>query len=172
MRDSSWDAIFGQSFGGEAPFYMYGHRLEINNRLKEKDADMVFKYKKYPLIALRMDIPEGVRNGKFDYSLNIAILTFTEQQWNAEERMAQTFKPKLYLLYARFMEELRKSGLFQWKTEMGEYPPHVKIDRPFWGQGYSYGKPPSNEGNKAFLFDDPLDAIEIVNLEISALKKC
>jgi len=146
-----------------APFYMYGHRLEISNRLKDKNADSVYKYQKYPLIALRLDIAEPYVDGIAELNLNVAILCFTQKGWNAEERMTNIFKPVLYPMYFRFLEELRKSGLFFFE---GRTPPHTKIDRPFWGVE-------SGEANTSYIFNDPLDAIEIVDLKIKRnFKNC
>lgn len=141
-----------------APFYMYGHRLEISNRLKDKTKDSVYKYQKYPLVALRLDIPEPYNAEEVtELNLNIALLCFTQKGWNAEERMTNIFKPVLYPMYYRFLDELRKSGLFFWQGS--RVPQHTKIDRPYWGTE-------SAESNTKHLFDDPLDAIEIVDLKI------
>ena len=146
-----------------APFYMYGHRLEIANELKKMDNDKVYKYQKYPLVALRLDIAEPYSDGIVELDLNIALLCFTDKGWNAEERMTNVFKPVLYPMYYRFMDELFKSGLFFWE---GKVPPHTKIDRPFWGVE-------SSEGNTKYIFSDPLDAIEILNLKIKKnFKNC
>lgn len=147
----------------EAPFYIYGHRMEINNRLLEKDKDSVHKYQKYPLVALRLDIPEEVDKGIWHYSLNILIANYNDAKWNSEERTENIFKPVLYPLYERFMEELKNSGLFFWEGNQ-DYPDHTKIDRHFFGTA-------SDEGNVKRIFDDPIDAIEIVGLKINSRPK-
>lgn len=146
------------------PFYMYGHRLEISNRLLEKDKDRVYKYQKYPLIALRMDIPEPYIGGMYNYRLNIAILTLTEKEYNAEQRMTNVIKPVLAPLYDRFVKELWHVGLFTWTGDQ-RIPPHTPIIRPYWGTAQA-------EGNVKHIFNDPLDAIELINLEIKSTKKC
>jgi len=143
------------------PYYMYGHRLELVNRLKEKDKDSVYKYQKYPLIALRMDINEVNSGDLINYSLNLAILNYTEKKYNAEDRMTNVFKPILYPIYERFFIELRESGLFFW-DKYQDKPDHTKVDRPYWGVSDS-------EKNSALIFADPLDAIEIIDLKISRL---
>lgn len=150
----------------QPPFYMYGHRAEISARLTEMDKDAVHKYNKYPLVALRMDIPELVKDGVYYYNLNIAILASTSPTDNAAERMEKVFKPILYPLYNRFFEKLRIAGLFMWPGNL-LFPEHVKIDRPFWGTGYTEGSAGSKSGSTEQLFNDPLDAIEIVNLKIN-----
>lgn len=147
----------------DMPYYMYGHRLEISNRLLEKDEDKVFKYQKYPLVALRMDIPESMNDGLIEVNLNIAFLCFTEKERNAEERMLETFYPVLIPMYDRFMEELRESGLFMW-DEFQDNPPHERFLRPFWGVEES-------EGNSKYIFNDPLDCIEVKNLKVKFEKE-
>lgn len=141
-----------------APFYMYGHRGEISSRLANTVNDKVRKYQKYPLIALRMDIPEPYTNGVAELSLNIAILAFTDRKWNAEERMVNVFKPVLYPMYKRFIAELFKGGEFFWDNG-SKVPDHTKIDRPYWGIE-------DPERNSKSIFNDPLDAIELVNLKL------
>lgn len=147
----------------DAPYYMYGHFLEIANRLKEKDQDKVYKYQKYPLIALRMDIPETHRGDMVDYSLNIAIVGFTDKNYNAQERYTNVIKPVLSPIYEALMDELKHH--FVW-TNNRYRPEHVKIDRPFWGTT-------NPNWNSKYIFSDPLDAIEIQNLKITKeLNRC
>ncbi len=150
---------------GEFPFYKYGHRVELNRELMAQDKDRSYKFKKYPLVALRMDIPETVSNGYWQYKLNIAIMMSTQKQYNAADRMVHVFKPILYPMYESFLRLLTASGTFTWpeRLEM-DIPPHTKIDRPFWGT-------PTTEGNIANIFEDALDAIEIVDLQISSRQR-
>lgn len=150
--------------GGGPPFYLYGHRREIANRLSKKGVNASEKYKKYPLIALRLDTSERVVGDMTHYTLNLAIVHATKPGYTAEERYINVFKPILYPLYDLFMEELRNTGGFWWEGQRSR-PEHIKIDRPFYGV-------PSNEGNVKQLFADPLDAIEIVDLKISKRIVC
>jgi hypothetical protein len=144
----------------DVPYYMYGHRLEIAQRLKEKEGDKVFKNQKYPLVALRLDVVEEIFNDMAHYNLNIILVDFTDKNYNAEDRYLNVFKPKLYPMYQLFIEKIIDSGLFTWEQQQsGGIPPHTKIDRPYWGTE-------SAERNNAYIFHDPLDAIEIVNLKL------
>jgi hypothetical protein len=145
------------------PYYMYGHRLEIANRLKAKDNRVNEKEAKYPLIALRLDTEEGMGEGFPKQDLNLIIATITKRGYNAEERYTNVFKPVLQPLYLQFIQALRKSGLFIWPN-LQDMPVHTKIDRPYWGT-------PDPEENVKNLFDDPIDAIEILNLKINSLDK-
>lgn len=146
------------------PFYMYGHRLEISNRLLEKTKDKVLKYQKYPLVALRMDIPETVKDGLWHYKLNIVIVAKTDPNYDTPERMQNVFRPVLYPLYEQLLQAIINSGLFMWE-QGNDVPVHTKIDRPFWGIT-------AKEGNTAYIFNDPLDGIEIIDLELTQRIKC
>lgn len=163
---AEWSDDFGPDFKPFSINYMYGHRAEIADRLRAMTKDAVNKDKKYPLVALRMDIPEQLQDGVYQYILNVALITFTDKKYNAVERMTRIFKPKLYPLYYDFMRALKVSGLFMWPNGQ-EFPEHVKIDRPFWGVGFTDNNSGSQPGSTAQLFDDPVDAIEIVNLKLN-----
>ena len=167
---STFDKTFDYTFQDKnmvlMPFFMAGHPLEIAQRLTDKDKDKVYKYQKYPLIALRMDIQESVSKGIWSYSLNILILNYTDKKWNAEQRMEKIFKPVLYPIYERFMGELRNSNLFFWPGNQ-DYPEHTKVDRPFWGTESQ------QQGNVKNIFNDPIDAIEIIGLKLNQrVKNC
>jgi hypothetical protein len=147
------------------PYYLPGHRMEINSILLKKDNDKVYKYQKYPLIALRLDVAEEVDEmGFVNYNLNIVILTLTDKNWKYEQRLENIFKPVLIPLYERFIAELGNVGLFQWEGDTRR-PPHTRILRPFWGTE-------AREGNEKYIFSDPLDGIEIKNLQLKSTKKC
>ena len=149
----------------EAPFFLFGHRREINAVLLERDKELDYKYKKYPLIALRMDFPEEVSGIDIEYTLNIAILAFTERKYRADERVTSVFKTVLAPLYERFMTEIRNSGNFMWPANLDQTkPPHTRILRPYWGTE-------NQEGTEAQIFTDPLDAIELVNLKLNLKEK-
>jgi hypothetical protein len=150
--------------GAGSPYYMYGHRREIDNRLLEKYEDKVFKYQRYPLIALACPIPEVINGGVLEYTLNLAILCSTDKGYNAEERMENVFKPILYPLYEEFFDALRDSGLFMWPGNQ-ERPQHTKVDRFYYGTQFS-------EGTEVSIFTDPLDAVEIIDLKISSYINC
>jgi hypothetical protein len=150
--------------GWGAPYYMYGHRKEIADRLIEQGKGKTEKKQRYPLIALRLDILENNVNGILEFSLNIAIITETKRNLNAEERLDQVFIPILEPLYERFFIELKNSGLFMWSGNQ-EKPKHTKIKRYYWGTQQA-------EGNVKNIFADPLDAIEIIDLKISQRLKC
>ncbi|RLD32322.1 MAG: hypothetical protein DRI83_11075 [Bacteroidetes bacterium] len=145
------------------PFFMFGHRQEISNRLLMKDKDRVYKYQKYPLFVLRLDFPEDVTSDHVhEVTLNMAIMDSTDKNYRAPERYEKVFHPILMPLYFDFIEKLQASS----ETMGTGYPEHTKIDRPFWGVDES-GR------NVKYIFSDPLDAIELQNLKLKLLdNKC
>lgn len=169
MRNGGiFDPYFDATFTGDgSPYYMYGHRQEISNRLLQMNNDSGKKRKKYPLIALRMDFTEDVNQGMWRSTLNVIIVAYTDPSFNVEQRYANVFKPVLYPLYENFLKKLAASGLFSWDERLEEtYPPHTKVDRPFWGT-------PGAEANLKTIFaNDPLDAVEILNLKLNQRLKC
>lgn len=152
-------------------YYMYGHPVEVNNRLNLMDGSPAMSQKKYPLVALRLDNPTPTDGNIFSYNLNIVIMTYTNKSYNSHQRQEQVFKLKLYPLYELFFEALKASRLFMWPVTLNgkgtlEKPPHTRIDRYFWGTNAA-------NGNAKYIFTDPLDAIEIVDLKINSRdKKC
>jgi hypothetical protein len=152
--------------GSKAPYYMYGHKLEVANRLLLKNK----VFQKYPLFFLVMDFPERKANGIISVTLNIGIIHFTKKEYNAEQRMANVFKPILYPLYNRFLEELRNTGLFMWEGNQDE-PEHTKIDRMFWGTGGEQNQT-GQKKNEKNIFNDPLDIVELVDLKLNQTIKC
>lgn len=155
---------FGIDAGLESPFYTYGTRVEINRYLTRQDQDIVLKHKKYPLIALRLDTSEVMNNGVFNYDLNIAIFTLTKIEYTAKARYDNVIKPILIPLYTLFLARVKESS-FMWPGNQ-QFPPHTKIDRPYWGID-------AGEGSDRTVFKDPLDAIEILNLKINQkVKTC
>lgn len=140
------------------PFFMFGHRREISNRLLMKDKDNVFKYQKYPLFALRLPIIEDVEQDVHDVSLNIAILEYTSKNYRAQERYDNVITPILVPLYNEFLQKVQDSFELM---DLG-LPDHQKVDRPFYGVN-------ELEGNVKYIFNDPLDGIELIDLELKLL---
>ena len=148
------------------PYYIDGHPQEINLRLTEKSKDSTTKYKRYPLIALRLDTTEEVYGRLHHFKLNIGIFAYTDKNYTSAQRKELVFKPILYPLYYEFLRQLKLSGWFTWPPTSLDVPKHTKVDRYFWGTG-------TENGNTKNIFSDPLDAIEILNLEVNLdMKKC
>jgi hypothetical protein len=138
-------------------YYMYGHPLEIVNRLQELSKSPKHKDQKYPLIALFTDIPIKVTTpGMYgEAELQLIIATLSNKDFNAEQRLQNTFKPVLYPIKKIFLEQMKLHRQFTYNQEMI----HISTDRFYWGKQGLYG----NTGN---IFDDYIDAIEISNLKV------
>ena len=146
-----------QSVTGIQLHYEHGHPAEIDETLtawsKTPDNSKV----KYPMLALFQDFDEEVTTNKSlmcEVKLELIIATMTLPNYNADQRMINTFVPILYPLYYQFILSLQQSGYF------AGYPPypHTKTDRLFWGK------------NKQAAFGDYVDAIHIQNLQLSVKK--
>lgn len=143
------------------PFYMFGHRREISNRLLQKDKDKIYKSQKYPLFALRLPIIENVTfDNIHDVELNIAILAYTDKNYRAPERYENVIHPILMPLYFEFLEACKSSG----EIMNTGTPEHQKVDQLFWGVS-------ETEGNTAYIFNDPLDAVEMLDFNIKIIDK-
>ena len=137
---------------------MFGHRREISNRLLMKDKDNVFKYQKYPLFALKLPIIQNVVEDVHDVSLNIAILEFTNKNYRAQDRYNNVIDTILRPLYNEFLLKVQDS----FELMNAGPPDHQKVDRLFYGIN-------ALEGNEAYIFNDPLDGIELIDLELKLL---
>lgn len=147
--------------GITAVHYDYGHLLEIVETLSQKTtAGGDFAYKKYPLVALLLDVPEehGREIGVYaKYRLHIIIARGTKPTFKAPERDEYNFRPVLMPIYLEFIRQLKASKAF---SILDEYSiPNEKINRYYWGRDGLAGK----EGN---VFNDWVDCIEIKNLEL------
>lgn len=143
-----------------APYYDFGHPVDIVNKLKQKDTSSL-KFNKFPLIALLMDFTEvmgedmTVRARTTD--LTIVIITNTAPELFTNERYDQNFRTILYPLYDLLIKHITKSKYF--KSGPGLVS-HDKFDRPYWGRtGIS--------GNEANMLNTAVDAIEVANLDLS-----
>lgn len=141
------------------PYFMFGHRQEIANRLNMKDKDSIYKYQKYPLFVLRLDFEESVMGDYIhEVNLNMAILAFTDKNYRAHERYENIFHPILMPLYFDFFEKLQNSS----ETMGTGRPEHTKIDRMYFGVE-------ELSRNTEHIFNDPLDAIELRDLNLKLL---
>jgi len=129
-----------------------GHPLEITQRLIQYTQHDDLKFEKFPLIALYTDFPiYHRRHGDYHgTSLEIAIVHYTEPNYQARDREMKSFIPILHPIYALFMEGIEESSMF-----IGPQYAHKVTDRYFWGK-----KPLGNE------YNDYVDAVHIEDLEL------
>lgn len=153
---------------GEKPFYLYGHILDILERLSTKDRSSTLKFKKYPLIALIQDFEEQTEGwSKYGYTLpeiKVIIVAKTLPGYDSTTRYAKTFKPTLYPIYDLLLTKIGESNFIDVQTS------HIqksKFDRVYWGREKIFGV----DGH---VFNDYLDAIEIrfKNLQVFKHSNC
>jgi len=147
-------------WAAKAPYYDYGHPMEIFNTLTEKDEDDTLSYQKYPLIYLWMDFDRDVTvNARVKNitaeDLIIVIMTQTEPDYKAANRYDSVFTPTLTPLYDSLMSALLNSPL----VSSNDKYHHKSIDKLYWGKEDEYGNV-SNIGN------DFLDAVIIRGLDL------
>jgi len=159
LRSGAYSAYDFKDTNG-SPYYMYGHRLEIANRLSELSQRPKGQKKKYPLIALNtMSITPSIRGNVWDFNLNIVIGINVDNNKSSEEREGEIFKPILLPLYDMFKDAFSNAPLgFMWDGK--SFPPHTPMIKYFWGTE-------NKEGALKNIFNEPMCAIEIVDLKFS-----
>lgn len=149
--------------------YLHGHPLEIIDTLRQRDRadwDHPEKYQRYPLVALFQDFPErrysepGIA---FSPRFHIIIANPTMPEYKSDQRYDFNFRPILYPIYNQLMYRISKHKMFMGYGGTDGIS-HTKIDRLFWGREGLYA-------NEANVFDDFLDCIEIIDLELSTYSK-
>lgn len=141
-----------------APYYFNGRKREVVNAVASKA-----KYNKdrFPMIALNGDFQYTRRGTLIDYKLNLLIATSTKESYTTDDREDTNYIPILYPLYESFLYCFANIGLFQWdSTEDARVPPHQPINRYFYGAA-------DKDANIKNMFDEPVDAIELVDLTFS-----
>lgn len=144
-----------------APYFAYGHILEIADALAKKDnSTQELSFKKYPIVILVLDVKKRP-NQKLqttDYeNVNIIIANKTKPSYVAADRKIENFEPILHPLYERLITELSRSKLLN-NSDSIPFIKHVATDRYFWGTELN-----SNSKN---VFNDFLDAVDIRELNI------
>ena len=167
-----WAREFDEFFKGNPCQYLYGHKVEITNRLLKQQQNKDLKEQRYPLVALFLDIEEPIIGDVINYKLNLVIVAKTNPNDTTEARYqdSKPFKTVLYPLYNAFFKSLSDSGLF-FSPTVADKPKHTKIDRPFWGKAVTDEL--GIKQTEANIFNDYLDAIQIKNLEVNQkIKTC
>lgn len=142
--------------------YQYGHVIELIQTLSQYDKTDNYRRIKYPLVFLAMDFPE--KRGKPDWYatavLNIIIAHQTDSMDKIGDRMRKVFKPVLYPIYYALLDGLAAHDLINENT--ADILSHTKFDRGYMGTI-------KDSGNIANRLNDYVDAIEIVNLNLTIL---
>ena len=149
--------------------YAYGHPADIVEELIQKSKTEKHRYSKYPFIGLFLDIPESKgRNIEFATSarLNMFICCGTTKTFKPYQRTQLTFVPILIPIYEEFINQLLKHKAVVKPENM--LIPHQYAMRYQWGKG---GLEYYNNGQKN-IFNDAIDAIELIGLELDFKQNC
>lgn len=145
----------GESWKALEPYYDYGHVLDILAKLTAKDENEVYKFQKYPLVALILDTEENHDREhyiSYSFSPQVLILEQTDENYTSQDRMTNTYKPVLYPIYEDLIEAVKEYTLFYFQPQ--NLVPHTKHDRMTWGSA-------SVAGNTSTVLNDYLDGIEL-----------
>lgn len=138
-----------------APYYEKGHMLEIAQILGEKKG-VKANYKKYPLIALKLDLPEDRKSiAEIKVNPTFYLIQDTESEYYASQRLEKVFIPVLDPLHEKFIDALANSSLLNNDGHIE----HNSDRHYYWGK-----KLP--QYNEAIEMNDRLDAIEITDIEL------
>lgn len=146
----------GDAWQSLAPYYMYGHPREIENRLNLKGESKVNKFRQWPLIYLRTDIKQShgeYKNILYELdSFTVYIITPTKSTYTSPEKVENIYKPILYPLYNDLLDKMKVSRAI---AKNGVGIDHDHYDRYGWGNETEYG-------NDGLIFSRYLDAMEVV----------
>lgn len=95
--------------------YQYGDRDELNETLKQYEADPGNFDKKFPLVWLQEPYTTevGFQNIWGIAQVNILIIKDTDRTWKATDRMTNNYKPHLFPIYRSLLDELVLSTVFE-----------------------------------------------------------
>jgi hypothetical protein len=144
---------------GSEVYFQFGPREEIARILDLMDKDPNQAAQRYPLVALFTDYTEkrGIGIGLYaEVTLNMAVMTLTDKDRTAPDRLTNSFKAVLQPIYDSFIYCLLTSGLYI-ETSWHQLS-HGKTDR------YKWGSTPINSL-------DFVDAIEITNLTLTLIQQ-
>lgn len=157
--------IVASIWKAKAPYYIYGHPVEIFNTLVLRDKHDTRKYQKYPLIFLWLDYESDVivysrTKTVMPENLIIGIVTNTLRTYKAADRYDNVFVPILHPLYNSLMDAIFQSNQVHSDDEYR----HKWKDRLYWGEEDEFG----NVGN---IGNDALDAVIVSGLNLR-IDKC
>lgn len=153
-------ALTDANFGTRPVYYMYGHPMEINNRLQELSASPTEANKKFPLIILFTDITidRSLIGFYGSTQLRMLIANFTLPEYISEQRTDINFKPILHPIKKELINQIERHGQFTYENELT----YKETDM------YYYGSQINNQN----VFNDRIDAIELRDIKLNIKNKC
>jgi len=159
---TSQKTLIGKTVWTMALYFMYGSPDEIRAILSEKNSNLQYKYKKYPLICLFLPISERKDNSEVAITefenISIAIVIDSNVTYTSEQRKEISFKPILEPLYELFMNALRTSPYTSYLiVPTTKFFSHTKTNYYYY----------ASEGTGQNVLNAFADAIEIKNLNLN-----
>jgi hypothetical protein len=152
-------SISGGTWTACDPYYFYGHAEEIANMIDGKTSSAIYKYQKYPMIALYVDVKENRQlkdeNKLAQADLHVLLATETKREYSCAERDTNIVNPILFPLYNLFMNSFEKNR-------------HLFIIPP--NEGFSHEMSVkylhNSDGKQQNTLNAYVDAIEISGLKV------
>jgi hypothetical protein len=153
-------ALTAASFGTTPVYYMYGHPMEIANRLQELSNSPTEGHKKFPLIILFTDITidRSLIGFYGSTSLRMLIANFTLAEYTSVQRTEINFKPILHPIKKELIKQIERHNQFTYEDELT----YKETDMYYYG----------SEINKQNVFNDRIDAIELRDIKLNIKNKC
>lgn len=141
-------------------YYMYGHPMEIANRLQELSNSPTEGHKKFPLIILFTDITidKSIIGFYGSTSLRMLVANFTLAEYTSVQRTEINFKPILHPIKKELIKQIERHGQFTYEDELT----YKETDMYYYGSKI-------NEKN---IFNDRIDAIELRDIKLNIKNKC
>lgn len=134
--------------------YQYGYIEELNETLKQMEADPQKFNLKFPLVWLAepFDTVRGDKEVYGEANPDIFIINTTTKTWKAKERMEYNYKPILYPIYRNMLIQFVLSTVFN--NVSVDAIPHKVTKGYYWG-----------EAQKTVL-NDAVDCLKISGLKL------
>lgn len=145
--------------------YVFGNARYFKDDLDDKTKCDSTSVKKFPVVCLFAPIKEK-RNQedpvKHQFytkaSVSLLIACSSVKEWSNEQRKVYSFENILRPIYRRLMEELERDPRLDWGY--GQKIPHE------YSENYSYGRYGAYTDASGNAVSEPIDAINIVNLQV------
>jgi hypothetical protein len=133
--------------------YQHGYVTELDETLKQYEADPSLYNQKYPLIWFAEPFTEIRASWKYwsdVKDMRLFILHATEKTTKAADRMTDVFKVTLLPIYRELISQIDKSKVFVNQPQVL----HSKTNRYYWGE------------KQQSVLTDPVDCIEVSQLQL------
>jgi hypothetical protein len=152
--------LIAANFATRPVYYMYGHPMEIANRLQELSNSPTEGHKKFPLIILFTDITidKSILGFYGSTSLRMLVANFTLAEYTSVQRTEINFKPILHPINKELIKQIERHGQFTYENELT----YKETDMYYYG----------SQINDKNIFNDRIDAIELRDIKLNIKNKC